>query len=53
LRPQGVGRPGGGASSWRQGEEEWDEELWEGDLEGTMVVLYKIKAKHFLIIISN
>jgi hypothetical protein len=21
-------------SSWRQGEEEWDEELWEGELRG-------------------
>jgi hypothetical protein len=23
-----------GISSWRQGEEEWDEELWEGILGG-------------------
>jgi hypothetical protein len=29
-----VGRPGVGASSWRQGVEEWDEELWEGKLGG-------------------
>jgi hypothetical protein len=30
LRPQGEER----TSSWRQGEEEWDDELWEGILGG-------------------
>jgi hypothetical protein len=27
---------GGGAPSWRQGEEEWDKELCEGGLTGTI-----------------
>lgn len=33
LRPQGRGRTGGVHPLGVKGEEEWEEELWEGDLE--------------------
>jgi len=36
LEIPGMGGWWGTASSWRQGEEEWDEELWEGNWEGAI-----------------
>jgi hypothetical protein len=41
-----------GTSSWRQGEEEWDEELWEGKLGGGVMTGMK-KIKVIVIIIKQ
>jgi hypothetical protein len=47
MRPQGVGRPGGGAEHLigDRGEEKWDEELWGGRGTGRVIWLDCVKRK--------